>query len=127
MVIGYVQPWVFRMLDSKWTSDSYNTQKKNMNLYIDLYSGPDFLIHFRYSVLLNIAFVCMMYGLGIPFLFFIAFLSFVFLWVTERYLIAYYFKLPPSFDDKLTKNALAILKWAVVFFLAFGYWMMSNK
>ena len=36
-------------------------------------------------------------------------------------------KMPPSLDDKLTKNALKILKYAQLFFIANGYWMLSNK
>jgi len=39
---------------------------------MDLYSGPEYIIHYKYSLLLNSAFVTMMYGLGMPILFPIA-------------------------------------------------------
>jgi hypothetical protein len=35
-------------------------------------------------------------------------------------------KMPPCLDDKLTKNALGMLKYAPLFFIANGYWMLSN-
>ena len=124
---GFIIPFIMRMLDNGFSGDTYKTQKKAMQLYIDLYSGPVFLIHFRYSILFNICFVCMVYGIGIPLLFPIGCLSYVILWCVERFLVAYLFKLPPALDDKLTKNAFKILKWAVCFYLFFGYWMLTNR
>jgi len=35
--------------------------------------------------------------------------------------------MPPSFDDKMTKNALNIIRWAAVFYLFFGYWNEAIK
>jgi len=77
--------------------------------------------------MLNIAFVTMLYGMGIPILFPIAALSYFILYTIERILVAYYFQLPPTFDDKMTKNAVSILRWAAVLHLMFGYWMLSNQ
>ena len=42
------------------------TNKTAIHQYIKLYSGPDVLLHFRYSVLLNQIFVCFTYGLALP-------------------------------------------------------------
>jgi hypothetical protein len=41
-------------------------------------------------------------------------------------LIAYFYQLPPTFDEKMTKNALSILRWASLFYMFFGYWQLSN-
>jgi hypothetical protein len=41
-------------------------------------------------------------------------------------MVAYYMKVPPALDDKLTNNALRVLKYAPLFLLANGYWQMSN-
>jgi hypothetical protein len=98
-----------------------------MQIYINLYSGPEYLIHVKYSGVLNVAFVTMMYGLGVPILFAVAAFTYFLLYSQERILVAYFYQLPPTFDDKMTKNAVKTLRWAAVIHLFFGYWMLSNK
>lgn len=63
----------------------YKTKCSQIYQYMDLYSGPDYIIHFKYSTLLNFTFVTMMYGLGLPILFPIAALAYFIFWATERY------------------------------------------
>lgn len=69
----------------------------------------------------------MMYGLGVPILFPIAAWSYFVLYTLERLLTAYFYQLPPTFDDQMTINALGKMRWASVFYLFFGYWMLSSK
>jgi len=69
----------------------------------------------------------MMYGLGLPMLFPIAFVSFFIFWLTERYQIAYTYQLPPAMDDKMTVNAMNLLSYTPLIFLMNGYWMLSNR
>lgn len=125
--IAYAQRFVFRRMDRSWGSDDYKTKKTSMQLYIDLYSGPEYFIHFKYSGILNVTFVTMMYGVGLPILYPIAAFTYFNLYTLERLLVAYFYQLPPTFDDKMTKNAVSILRWASVLHLFFGYWMLSNK
>ena len=126
--VAYSKLTAFRILDRGFFSrDSYKTTKTNMQTYIDIYSGPEYLIHFKYSGIMNVTFVTMMYGIGQPILFPIAIFSYLILFTVERVLIAYFYQMPPSFDDKMTKNALNILRWAAVFYLFFGYWQLSNQ
>lgn len=42
-------------------------------------------------------------------------------------MVAYCMKIPPALDDKLTLNAFKMLKYAPLFFIANGFWMLSNK
>lgn len=93
---------------------------------MDLYSGPEYVVHFKYSSVFVVTFVTMMYGVGMPILFPIACLNYFMLWCGERYWVAYTYQLPPSLDDKLTKNAMEVLRYAPLFFLFNGYWMLSN-
>lgn len=121
--IAFTKLWVFRTLDrGLFTKDTYNTKKTNMQTYIDIYSGPEYLIHFKYSGILNVTFVTLMYGIGQPVLFPIAVISYFILYSIERVLIAYFYQLPPTFDEKMTKNALSIIRWAALFYMFFGYW-----
>ena len=105
----------------------YKTKSTQIYQYLDLYTGPDYIVHYKYSGILNIAYVTMMYGLGLPMLFPIAFISFFIFWATERYQIAYTYQLPPAMDDKMTENAMKLLSYTPIIFLMNGYWMLSNR
>ena len=69
----------------------------------------------------------MLYGAGLPIMFPIAALSLGIFWSLERYHMAYTYQLPPSLDDRLTKNAVRVLKFSPVLLLANGYWMLSQS
>lgn len=125
--IAFTKAWIFRRKDRSWGSDTYKTKKTSMQIYVDLYSGPEYMIHFKYSGILNVTFVTMMYGMGMPILFPIAAFTYFNLMSLERLLVAYFYQLPPTFDDQLTKNALGILRWGSILYLFFGYWMLSSK
>ena len=70
----------FRILDRGCSCDRYKTGKTSIQGYLDTYTGPVYLMHYKYSTLLNVVFVTMMYGLGMPILFPIACLSCVILY-----------------------------------------------
>ena len=105
----------------------YATKQTQIYSYIDLYVGPDYVIHFKYSQILNVTFVTMMYGLGMPILFPIAAVSYLIFWLVERYQVAYTYPMPPAMDDQMTKNALSLLSYSPILLLLNGYWMLSNK
>ena len=69
----------------------------------------------------------MLYGVGLPIMFPIAVLSLGIFWSLERYHMAYTYQLPPSLDDRLTKNAVRVLKFSPVMLLANGYWMLGQS
>lgn len=125
LATAVIVPWLMRKLDSK--GNVYKTKKTSINGFIDAYSGKDYVIHFKYSNILNIVFVTMMYGIGMPILFPIAAFNFFNQYVCERYILAYEMKQPPSLDDRLTKNALEKLKWAPLIMLLNAFWMLGNK
>jgi hypothetical protein len=85
------------------------------------------MIHFKYSGIMNVTFVTMMYGMGMPILFVVAAVNYFILMSLERLLVAYFYQLPPTLDDKLTKNAIGILKFGALLYLFVGFWMLSNK
>jgi hypothetical protein len=76
---------------------------------------------------MNVTFVTMMYGMGMPILFLVAAFNYFILMSLERLLVAYFYQLPPTLDDKLTKNAIGILKFGSLLYLFVGFWMLSNK
>lgn len=68
-----------------------------------------------------------MYGAALPILYPIAWLAFVVVYITEKLLVFYYYKQPPSFDAKMTFTALDMITWAPIWFLAMSYWFFSNN
>jgi len=87
--------WLFQTMDNGWRcckkkeERMYFTKTTQIYQYLDLYTGPDYIVHYKYSGVLNVIYVTMLYGLGLPALFPIAFLSFLIYWATERYQLAY--------------------------------------
>ena len=113
-------------LDTRGTFNHFKTKKTSRAPFKSIYSGTDYIIHFKYSGILNIVYIAFMYGLGLPLLFPIAAASIFSQWVNERLNVAYVTKLPPSLDDKLTNNVITSLKWAPLLFCFNSYWMISN-
>jgi hypothetical protein len=118
-------PWLKRRMDTG--GNPYNSKKTSMAKYKMLHGGSDYIIHFKYSNVLNIVYITMTYGVGMPILFPIAVFNFLNQWLCERIIVAYCMKLPPALDDKLIRNSLKMMRFAPFFFLANGYWMVSNK
>lgn len=94
---------------------------------MEIYSGPVFFIHYKYSSILNITFVTMMYGVGLPVLFPIAAISMAGLYAVEKYMVYYVYRQPPMYDQQLNNNVLTLMTYPPLLLLAFGYWMLSSK
>ena len=85
--------WAEQAWDSKmfafWRQNKYDrmyaTKSKQIYSFIDIYLGPEYLFHFKCAMLLNITYVTVFYGLGLPLLFPIALLSYFMFWAVERY------------------------------------------
>ena len=56
----------------KCSGDPFKTGKRTIQTYKAVYTGKDMPIHFIYSNLLNITFLAMLYGLGMPIMLFMA-------------------------------------------------------
>ena len=134
-VLECIERWVKIAFDSKmWCRCGkrrheryYSTKKKQVYALIELYAGPDYIIHFKYSGILNVTYVTMMYGIGLPLLFPIAVLSYFIFWAVERYQVAYTYKLPPQMDSRMTENAMRLISYVPILFLVNSYWMLSNR
>lgn len=115
-----------RLLDRSFGKNRFSSKKKSIQQYIDIYSGPEFMVHFRFSTIMNTTFVCLMYGTALPVLFPIGLLAFCVLYFVERLLICYFYKQPPAFDDRITMSSMKVLAWAPVVYMMFSYWFLSN-
>lgn len=118
------QRWVKRAQDSK---DPFQTKETSMAKFKLRHSGADYIIHFKFANVLNVVYVTLMYGVGLPALFPVAAINLLNQYVAERIIVAYYMKLPPSMDNKLMQNCINMLKWGPLLMLLNGYWMLSNR
>ena len=84
------------------------------------------MIHHKFSETLNILYVAFTYGLGIPVLFPIACISFMMQWLSERFMIARYYPLPPAMTNELLKSFIAFAEIAPIILVMNGYLMMTN-
>ena len=104
-----------------------NKTKKITNAqYINLYAGPDYLMHFRYSSVIVQVYVAFMYGLMMPIIFPIVMVGIFNLYVMERLTLAYYYRQPPMFDEKLNNRALSLLQGAPIPMFLLSYWAFGN-
>jgi len=97
-----------------------------MQDYIDLYSGPEYSLHYKYSFVLNIVYITFMFGAGMPILFPIAFIALTIFYVMEKYLLKSYYQKPPMLDHSLNEMAIKLLMIAPILYCAFGFWMFNN-
>jgi len=116
-----------RLIDYVSRGEGTSTSKKTIQAYIDLYSGPVYFLHFKYSSILNITFIAMMFGAGMPVLFPVAAASLITLYFLEKFMLYYVYQAPPAYDEKLNNAVLGLLSYAPLFLLSFGFWILSNK
>lgn len=116
-----------RLLDYVKRGKDTTTSTKTIQAYINLYAGPEYFLHAKYSSILTITYIAMIYGTGMPVLFVIAAQSLFTLFIVEKYAIYYIYKAPPAYDEKLNNKALKMLGIAPMFLLAFGFWILTNN
>ena len=116
-----------RWLDRGFGFDTFVTGMPTVQAYIDLYAGPEYLIHYRYAtILLNIG-VAFLYGTAMPYLYLCALLAFVILYINERLLVCYYYREPPAFDEKMTLMTLTLTKLVPLIMLPMAFWQLGNR
>ena len=119
--------WVRYCDSGEWSTENNRTKQKTITSYVDIYSGPDLQLHFRYSDLMNQIFVAFTYGLSMPLLFPILLFSLINIYWLERYMFAYYYQKPRLSGIKLHRYSLFCLQFAPVFMMLFGYWQLGNR
>ena len=75
---------------------------------------------------MNIVFLSMMYGFGMPIIPCLALVALCISYVVEKIAIFWHVKKPPMFDDELSQNALRYMKWAAALYPSIGFYMLSN-
>lgn len=94
---------------------------------VEIYSGPKNPIFNKLASIFKVTSVTLMYGVGLPILYPIAFLSYFIFWVSERHQIAYFYQMPPAMKNEISRNAMNILSYLPILYITNGVWMLSNK
>lgn len=115
-----------RYMDKSKAPEGSTTACTTQQQYIDIYCGAEFLMHYKYSAMLNTTFITMMYGAGLPILFPIAAAQLIVFYVLENYKFYWSYRQPPAYDEKLNTYCLKTLEKAPLILLGFAYWMFSN-
>lgn len=103
------------------------TKLKNMLQYIQNVAGPEVELDIQYAFIFNTVFTTFTFGLAIPLLFPIATLTMINQYISEKILFAYFYRKPPMYGGGMNVGALAILSYAPIFMLCFGYWQLGNR
>jgi len=82
----------YRILDYLGTEEGKNTTKTNIQQYINLHAGPKYYMHYKYSSIMNIVFITMMFGAAMPILFPIAAVSLSCFFCLEKFMIYYVYQ-----------------------------------
>lgn len=138
LLLSFAVKWSARQLDrgccirnsqgklTFFETDQRKTKLKGINQYVELYSGPTLDLTRKYSRLLTITFVTLMYGFGMPVLYPIALLSVLILYAVEKCMLYYGYRQPPMYDDQLYTMVCRVLKFAPLLFCLFSYWMYTD-
>lgn len=81
----------------------------------------------QYAFMFNTIFVTFTYGLALPILFIITFLTIINVYICQTILFAYYYKKPPIYGEGMNDAALSILTYAPCFMICLSYWFLGNR
>lgn len=132
MVFPIIEFFIFgsirflRRMADRGCSMRRRTKKTLLYDYLELYLGPKYQIHVKYSYILNVTYITFMFGAGMPILFPIALGSFIIKYAMERLQLAYSYQVPPMYDESLNRTAIKYLLFAPFMYLTIGYWMLDN-
>jgi hypothetical protein len=94
VMIALIMKQLFRILDrgSPGSVDSTKqTKKTTKQAFIDLYSGPVYMIHFKYSTVIMQVYIAFAYGLFVPFLFITTTIGVLNMYIVERICMYYFY------------------------------------
>lgn len=101
---------------------TFTTKKTTIFQFVDLYAGPVYNMHFKYSSILVQVAVSFMYGMALPVLFPITLLGIINMYITERFMLAYWYRQPPRYDAEINNTAIGYLRTFPVLMFLMGYW-----
>ena len=128
MEVGWFSLRLLKRILDKTSGDDENEASKSGTIYqyINKHAGPQYFMHYKYSAIMNVVYLTMMFGPAMPILFPICFGSLAVQYTLEMSMLYYVYKQPPSYDDKLNNRVLKNLGFAPLLMLSMSFWMFSS-
>ena len=98
-----------------------------MQAFVDIYSGPIFFVHYKYSYILTVVYIAFMFGPLMPILFLSATASLGCLYIVEKMCMGFAYRKPPMYDDELIRFVLKMLSYAPLLYALMACWVFSNQ
>ena len=114
-----------RYLDSKFTNGK-TTKLNTKSKYDNLYTGDEFPIGQRYATILINLSICFIYGTYCPIIYFFFTLFLITTFIVDKFLIINYYKMPPYYDDFLSKKFKNFLILEIFLFFYGTIFQLSN-
>jgi len=110
-ITAYIPRLLRRFFDGRMTifTAEPTTKKVTILQFVRLYSGPEVILHFRYSMLIMSVYITFTYGLILPILWPITLIHVFNLYVVERLQFAYFYIRPPMIGNTLNEIGLTKL------------------
>jgi len=118
---------IARCYDRRCGTDERITRKKVQTKYEDLYTGPEFIIDFRYSQILTLTFVCFLYSGGMPLLYLTSLLQLAITYFFDKFFLLRVSRLPKNYDENLEQVVRPTMYVALVAHLMFAIFMFGNN
>ncbi|KRX00706.1 hypothetical protein PPERSA_00933 [Pseudocohnilembus persalinus] len=115
-----------RCLDRGCTYNGKKTNKRKTQQLIDLYTGPEFMIDLRYSQILNVIFIGMVYSAGLPLLYFCVFLHLFLLFWFDKIWVLKICRIPKNYDEEMQNIVKKIIWIAPILHLIFAIFIYGN-
>ena len=95
--------------------------------FLELHAGPEYCIYYKCANTNMMVFITLIFGPALPVLYIISLISIFCQYIIERLTLAYFYRIPPKFSDKLTLLNIKIMQWAPIPSLMFTFWLYGNK
>ncbi|CAD7971463.1 unnamed protein product [Amoebophrya sp. A25] len=130
MMINVFSPHVGTVLKAYWRKRRrkrlLEKDVKVLEDMNDVYVGQQFELATRYSTILTVVFVTLMYSAAIPVLLWMAAITFTGVYWCDKYTLLRASRIPPAHDETIAKGVAEALPFAVVLHLGMAIYMYGH-
>ena len=116
-----------RVWDRKCSWDKRKTKQLYQADYENMYMGPELMFEYRYSTMMNTVYISLMFGSGMPLLYFFGFVSFFLTYWVDKFAFLRIYQTPPRYNKDLMRTTRESLYVSIFIHFLFGFWMYSNS
>ena len=117
---------LLRCLDRSCSRDEKRTRKIIQSEYEAQYTGKQIEFDNRFSVLIAMIWVVMMFSSAIPVLYFAGVVLCFFTYWTDKFLLLKFYQVPHRHGSNLAHRARNIIEYSLILHLFVGMYMLSN-